>query len=155
VISARAMPAMVWKYRPRGRRAELHRLCPVVVDRVTSRAILCVVLDLPQLIYGECRSLHVVCRAEWDQAFGSMMMFDTPLLGDPRRRRGESAAGLTVGAAGLEPTTSWSQTRRATVCAAPRGIRAARWLAPKVWGANSSSEDALDHLPAIVNSGLK
>jgi hypothetical protein len=68
---------MVWKYRPRA--AELHRFCPDVVDRVTSRAILCVALDLPQLIYVECRSLRVVCRAEWDQAFGSMMMFDTPL----------------------------------------------------------------------------
>jgi hypothetical protein len=62
-----------------GATAELHRFCPDVVDRVTSRAILCVVLDLPQLIYVECRSLRVVCRAEWDQAFGSMMMFDTPL----------------------------------------------------------------------------
>lgn len=61
---------MVWKYRPRA--ADLHRLCPDVVDRVTRRAILCVALDLPQLIYVECRSLRVVRRAEWDQAFGSI-----------------------------------------------------------------------------------
>src|ERR1035437_8994858 len=56
----------------------------------------------------------------------------------------------TVGAAGLEPTTSWSQTRRATVCATPRGIRAPRRPAPpKVWGSKSYSEGLLDLQPSF------
>ena len=39
------------------------------------------------------------------------------------------------GAAGLEPATSWSQTRRATVCATPRRVRVAlSCSAPKQWG---------------------